>query len=366
MSLKKDNFSSFDKKNMRFAINLAKNQNGLTGTNPSVGCVIVKNKKIISYGVTNLNGRPHAETIALNKCRTNSSNSLIYVTLEPCSHHGKTPPCTNAIIKSKIKKVYYSIEDSDLRSSNNSKKILNSKKISIKSGLLKNETKKLYKNYNYIRKNKMPYVTGKLACSSNFYILKNNKPITNDHSRKVSHLLRYQNQGILTTYKTINSDNPKLNCRIKGLEKFSPTRIIIDKDLKLKMNSNIVNSSIKYNTIIFHRSDNAKKISILKNKKIKLIYSDLNKYGNMDLKFIFKKIYEKGIHNILVECGIKLTNKILKEKLFNEFYLFKSNNKIIKKNRLNVKSINKSLKIIFKNKNKINTYLDKDSLMHYY
>ena len=366
MSLKKDNFSSFDKKNMRFAINLAKNQNGLTGTNPSVGCVIVKNKKIISYGVTNLNGRPHAETIALNKCRTNSSNSLIYVTLEPCSHHGKTPPCTNAIIKSKIKKVYYSIEDSDLRSSNNSKKILNSKKISIKSGLLKNETKKLYKNYNYIRKNKMPYVTGKLACSSNFYILKNNKPITNDHSRKVSHLLRYQNQGILTTYKTINSDNPKLNCRIKGLEKFSPTRIIIDKDLKLKMNSNIVNSSIKYNTIIFHRSDNAKKISILKNKKIKLIYSDLNKYGNMDLKFIFKKIYEEGIHNILVECGSKLTNNILKEKLFNEFYLFKSNNKIISNDGLNVKIIDKNLKKIFKSKENINTYLDKDLLIHYY
>ena len=123
MSLKKDSFSSFDKKNMRFAINLAKNQNGLTGTNPSVGCVIVKNKKIISYGVTNLNGRPHAETIALNKCRGNSTNCSIYVTMEPCSHYGKTPPCTNAIIKSKAKKVYYSIEDSDLRSFNNSKKI---------------------------------------------------------------------------------------------------------------------------------------------------------------------------------------------------------------------------------------------------
>jgi len=366
MSLKKDSFSSFDKKNMRFAINLAKNQSGLTGTNPSVGCVIVKNKKIISYGVTNLNGRPHAETIALNKCRTNSPNSLIYVTLEPCSHYGKTPPCTNAIIKSKIKKVNYSIEDSDLRSFNNSKKILNSKKISTKSGLLKNETKKLYKNYNYIRKNKMPYVTGKLACSSNFYILKNNNPITNDHSRKVSHLLRYQNQGILTTYKTINSDNPKLNCRIKGLEKFSPTRIIIDKDLKIKMNSFILSSSIKYNTIIFHRSDNAKKISILKNKKIKLIYSDLNKYGNMDLKFIFKKLYEKGIHNILAECGSKLTNNILKEKLFNEFYLFKSNNKIISNDSLNVKIIDKNLKKIFKFKENINTYLDKDLLIHYY
>ncbi len=366
MSLKKDKFNSFDKKNMRFAINLAINHKGLTGTNPSVGCVIVKNKKIISYGVTNINGRPHAETIALSNCQNNSSNSSIYITVEPCSHYGKTPPCTNAIIKSKAKKVYYSIDDPDLRSFNNSKKILNSKKIITKSGLLKSETRKFYKNYEYIRKNKMPYITGKLACSSNYYILKNNKPITNDHSRQVSHLLRYQNQGILTSYKTINSDNPKLNCRIKGLEKYSPTRLIIDKDLKVKIKSFLVNSSRNNNTIIFHSSYKKKKITYLKKKKIKLIYVDLDNYGKMNLKLIFKKIYQKGIHNILVECGKKLTISILKENLFNEFYLFKSNNKLINNNRINVKYINKNLKIIFKNKNYINTYLDKDSLIHYY
>ena len=195
----------------------------------------------------------------MKKCKNNTSKSTIYVTLEPCSHYGKTPPCTNVIIKSKVKKVYYSVEDPDLRSFNNSKKILSSKKISTKSGLMKKETKKLYKKYNYVRKNKMPYIIGKLACSSNFYILKNNKLLTNDHSRKISHLLRYQNQGILTSYKTINSDNPKLNCRINGLEKFSPTRLIIDKDLKTNMNSYIIRSSIKYNTIFFYNSFNKKK-----------------------------------------------------------------------------------------------------------
>ena len=366
MSLKRDRFNSFDIKSMRFAINLAKNQKGLTGTNPSVGCVIVKNKKIISYGATSSNGRPHAETVALNKCKNNSSKSLMYVSLEPCSHFGKTPPCTNAIIKSKVKKVYYSIEDSDLRSFNSSKKILKSKKIFTKSGLLKNETKKLYKNYNYIRKNKMPYITGKLACSSNFYILKNKKPITNEHSKKVSHLLRYLNQGILTSYKTINSDNPKLNCRIKGLEKFSPTRLIIDRKLKIKMSSFIISSASKYKTIIFHSSKNKNKIKILKNNKVKLIYSKHNNNGLMNLKDILKKIYQLGIHNIIVECGKILTNNILKDKLFNEFYLFKSSKKILNKSTLDVQNVNKKLNIIFKRKKKINTYLDKDSLLYYY
>ena len=142
MSLKKDRFNIFDKKYMRFAINLAKNQKGLTGTNPSVGCVIVKNKKIISYGATNFNGRPHAETIALNKNKHNNFGSSIYLTLEPCSHYGKTPPCTKAIIKSKVKKVYYSIEDTDLKCFKKSKKILKSKNIYTKSGLLIKNVKK--------------------------------------------------------------------------------------------------------------------------------------------------------------------------------------------------------------------------------
>ncbi len=102
MSLKKDKFESLDKKFMQVAINLANNQKSLTGLNPSVGCVVVKNKKIISFAVTNINGRPHAETIALNKKKNLIKGSTMYLTLEPCSHYGKTPPCTKSIIDSKI------------------------------------------------------------------------------------------------------------------------------------------------------------------------------------------------------------------------------------------------------------------------
>ena len=103
MSLKKDRNNSFDNKFMRFAINLAMNQRGLTGTNPSVGCVIVKDKKIISYAATSLNGRPHAEYEAIMKCKKKDlKDSTIYITMEPCTHYGKTPPCTNLIVKSKF------------------------------------------------------------------------------------------------------------------------------------------------------------------------------------------------------------------------------------------------------------------------
>ena len=366
MSTKKSKFSQKDRYYMNLAINLAKNHNGLTGLNPSVGCVIVKNDKILSFGTTSINGRPHAETIALNKNKKENIGSTVYLTLEPCSHYGKTPPCTKALIEAKVKKVIYSIEDKDVRSFNKSKKILNKNKILTKSGLSSKEVKNIYKSYNYIKKNKFPYVIGKLACSSNLNILRNKTFITNEHSRKVSHLLRYRNQGILTSYRTINNDNPKLTCRINGLEKFSPNRIVIDRDLKINLNSYIIKHPVKPKTIIFHNSKNYKKINNLKKKGAQLIYFNVDSDNYFDLKKILKKIYELGIHTILVESGKKTIYKMISKNLFNEFFLFKSNIILNNKDKINVFDIKRKLNYKFKNKNFVNTYLDKDRVIHYY
>ena len=142
MSLKKDNFTIFDKKIMHFAFNLANNNKGLTGTNPSVGCVVVKNNKILSIGQTGFNGRPHAETVAIKGCKKEDlKGSTIYVTMEPCTHYGKTPPCTNLIVKSQIKKVIYSINDVDIRTKKKAYSFLKSKKIIRSSGCLMIKTK---------------------------------------------------------------------------------------------------------------------------------------------------------------------------------------------------------------------------------
>ena len=132
MSTKKDKFSSKDKSYMKLAINLARARKGLTGENPSVGCVIVKNDKILSIGQTGYNGRPHAETNAINNSFQNLSGSKMYVTLEPCNHYGKTPPCTKNIIKSGIKELFYSINDIDNKVKGKSFKILSKKNIKVK------------------------------------------------------------------------------------------------------------------------------------------------------------------------------------------------------------------------------------------
>ena len=167
MSTKKDKFSLKDKNFMKLALNLASARKGLTGDNPSVGCVIVKNNKILSIGQTGYNGRPHAEYNAIKNSFQNLKGSKMYVTLEPCNHYGKTPPCTKTIIKSGIKEVYYSINDIDKKVKGKSLKILSKSKIKVKRGLLKQEVNNLYDSYIVNRINKLPYVTGKIAISKN-------------------------------------------------------------------------------------------------------------------------------------------------------------------------------------------------------
>ena len=167
MSLRKDKSSVANKAFMKLALELAKQNKGLTGLNPSVGCVVTHNDEIISYGKTNINGRPHAEVVALNNNKIKFKNSNMYVTLEPCIHYGQTPPCTNIIIKNKIKSVNYSIEDFDKRTAKKTKIILKKNKILNKIGLIKNEVSEFYKDYKFSKFNNIPFVTGKLAVSKN-------------------------------------------------------------------------------------------------------------------------------------------------------------------------------------------------------
>ena len=367
MSSKKDKSYNLDKYFMSIAMNLAIERNGLTGLNPPVGCLIVKNNKILSFGQTGFNGRPHAEFEAISKCKKKElKGSSIYITMEPCTHYGKTPPCTNLIIKSKIKKVIYSINDVDKRTANKAYSLLKLKKIIVSKNLLQSEAKKIYKNYFHHKIIKKPYVAAKIACSKDHFISSKNKIITNQYSREVSHLLRFNFDAILVSSKTVNSDNSKLTCRIVGLENYSPRRIIIDKDLKINKKSPIINDDKKSNTIIFHFSRNKKKINYLKSKGIKLIYTDLDANNKIDLNKVFLKAYNIGIGSIIIEGGKILTKSVLKDKLINEFYLFKSNKNLGKLGNNNISNFKKKITSFFKKKENIETFLDGDEITRYY
>ena len=366
MSIRKDKFSKKDKKYMSLALTLANARHGLTGENPSVGCVIVKNDEIISIGQTGYNGRPHAEYSAIKNSNEILDGSTMYVTLEPCSHYGKTPPCTKEIIKNKISKVIYSVEDIDKKVKGQSFKILKSKSIIVKKGLLKKEINDLYKPYFFNRKNKIPYVTGKIAVSKNDLIYsEGTKRITDIHSDKLTHLLRYKNDSLMISYKTLNEDNPKLNCRLKGLNKFSPKRIILDNNLEMDTNSHIFKTANKDNTVIFYNKANKSKILIFKKKGIQLIKSSLLKNKNFDILLILKNLYSLGCRNLLVEGGNNLSKSFIKKKLFNKFYLFKSKKSLSKLVAYKDFSCFKDLSQKYKNTDKVDTKLGKDIITLY-
>ena len=303
------------------AFNLAENNLGKTNLNPSVGCIITKNKSVISSGTTSIKGRPHAEFNALNK-NIDFKDSTMYVTLEPCSHHGLTPPCTKLIGRKKIKKVFFCHYDPDSRSYKKAKK--NLKKLKINLIQIKSRNKDFYKSYYLNKRSNLPLVDGKIAISKDFFTInKRLKWITNYRSRTISHLLRSRYDTIVSTSRSINADNSLLNCRINGLNKYKPDLIIIDRKLKLKKKLKLFNITNKRKTYIFTSSQNTKKIKYFKNKNCKIVKIN-NLEDEDDFKFFLKILFKLGKRRVLVESGLTFLNYLLKYKMINELFVFKS------------------------------------------
>ena len=344
--------------NLALAFELAKINLGSTKENPSVGCVVQKDGSIISSGYTSVNGRPHAEYNALNK-NINFKNSNIYITLEPCSHYGKTPPCTNIIKKKKIKGVFYSINDFDERSKNKSKKTLSNNNISIKKFFLKKKAIKFYESYHRLKKDKLPVIDVKLALSKDYFTInKKKKWITNEQSRKLTHFLRSQYNALLSTSKSINNDNSLLNCRIDGLENKSPNLIIIDRDLKIKKSLDIFKKKLDRKIYIYTTNNNKKKIYWLKKNNVKVIIMDSMNTKDDYIK-IFRSFTKLNFSRIFIESGLTFINFLINNKLLNNIYIFKTDTNL-NKNGFN-NSSNKLIKKI-KLKNKLKVYLNNDNV----
>jgi diaminohydroxyphosphoribosylaminopyrimidine deaminase/5-amino-6-(5-phosphoribosylamino)uracil reductase len=315
------------------AFNLAENHIGKTGTNPSVGCVVVKDNSVISAGVTSINGRPHAEFNALNK-NINFKDSEMYLTLEPCTHYGKTSPCTDLIKRKKIKQVYYCYDDPDLRTFKKAKKILKEK---IKKINITSKNLDFYKSYYLDKMKKLPLIDAKIAFSKdNFTINRKSRWITNLRSRKVVHLIRSKYDCVISTSKSINKDNSLLNCRLDGFNKYKPDLIIIDRNLSLKKTLKLLDISKKRRTYLVTTSKNAKKISFFKNKKIKAIHLSRLKYKK-DFDQLFQKLFQIGKRRILIESGLTFLKTIMNFKLLNNLYIFKSDKKLKKNGFNNIK-----------------------------
>ena len=302
------------------SLELAKQNLGSTKSNPSVGCIIEKNNSVISSGVTNIDGRPHAEYNALNK-KINFKNSSLYASLEPCTHFGKTPPCVRLIKKKRIKKVNFSLFDYDVRTRKKSIKILKKAKIKTKTNILKSFANEIYQSYRLNKNKSLPLINYKLAISKDYFsVNKKSKYITNLQSLKIAQFLRSQHDCILTTSKSVINDNSILNCRIEGLEHKSPDIIIIDRNNKMRENLNIFKKN-KNKKIIFSSYFKSKKF---KDSKIYLIDH------NYDFSQMIRKIFNLGYRRILIEAGLTFFNYCIKERKIHNLYLFMSKNKLLK------------------------------------
>ena len=331
---------------------------GSTKTNPSVGCIVVKNDSVISSGRTSLSGRPHAEANALKK-NIDYLNSDLYVTLEPCSHYGKTPPCVKKIIEKKIRRVVFSIADIDPRSKNKAQRNLKDKKIFVKKIMVSKLAKKFYQSYFLQSSDKIPLIDAKLAISKDYFTINNKKKwITNKKSRNLGNFLRSKYDCLLTTSETINKDNPLLNCRIEGLEKRTPSLIIFDRYFKINKNIKILKENNR-KIYIFTTVNNLLKENFFKKKGVKIIKFSSTADDNLSLKKMIFRIKKLGLNRIFVESGNTLLSKLLKNNLVKNLYLFKSSQKLLSagQNNSSLSQI-KKIKILKKNKIKVNLYGD--------
>ncbi|MBI5574214.1 MAG: bifunctional diaminohydroxyphosphoribosylaminopyrimidine deaminase/5-amino-6-(5-phosphoribosylamino)uracil reductase RibD [Elusimicrobia bacterium] len=305
---------------MQMAIELAKKGMGKVSPNPMVGCVIVKNGKILSRGYHKYFGGNHAEVEALKKCK-NPKGATMYVNLEPCCHYNKkTPPCVPQIINSDIKKVVISIKDPNPAVSGKAILQLNENNISCKVGILPNEAKKLNESYIKYIKTKMPFVILKMAYSLDGKTKTktgDSKWISCGKSRDIVHKLRSRTDAILVGINTVLKDNPKLTSHGKGR---NPIRVILDTRLKIPFSTNVLNGKSKTIIAISKNSDKTKKEKL---KKIGIEIIELPSKSNfLDIKKLLVELGKTGISSLLVEGGETIAQSFLREKLVDKIMFF--------------------------------------------
>ena len=323
---------------MRHAIELAKKGGGYVHPNPLVGCVVVKDSEIIAEGYHEKYGEFHAERNALTRCKTETKDASLYVTLEPCCHYGKTPPCTEIIIEKGIKKVFVGILDPNPLVAGNGVKILQDAGIEVEVGLCENEIREMNKVFLKYITTKRPYVIMKTAMTLDGKIAAHtgdSKWVTNEESRKMVHELRSELAGVVVGIGTVLADDPMLTCRLEG-EHHQPVRIVVDSNLRIPLDSQMVKTAREYRTIIATTQDvistEAKRngeisfncrrfLDKLEMTGVELLECQ-SKNNHVDINDLMTKLGAMGIDSLLLEGGGTLNAAFLEAGCVDEVWAF--------------------------------------------
>ena len=331
---------NIDKKYMRMAIELAKKGEGAVNPNPLVGAVVVKDGKVVGKGYHRFFGGPHAEVYALEEAGKEACGATIYVTLEPCSHYGKTPPCAKKIIDMGIKKCFVGSSDPNPQVAGKGVAMLKKAGIEVVENVLKDECDKLNQVFFKYIKTKIPYLFLKCAITLDGKIATktgSSKWITNEIAREKVQFYRNKFMGIMVGINTVVLDNPSLTSRISN--GVNPFRIIVDPHLKIDENCKVVKNNEDEKTVIITSQKNQfvensenindkdfetmmKQKRLSQNNKVKFIFLDKEKFS---FKKMLEEIGKMGIDSVLLEGGESLISLAVKEEVIDAGEIFVAN-----------------------------------------
>jgi diaminohydroxyphosphoribosylaminopyrimidine deaminase/5-amino-6-(5-phosphoribosylamino)uracil reductase len=313
---------------MRAALGLARRGLGRVWPNPAVGCVVVHDGQVVGRGWTAPGGRPHAETQALAVAGARAQGATAYVTLEPCSHHGKTPPCAEALIKAGIARVVVAIEDPDPRVSGRGLARLRAAGLTVELGLLAEAAGEM--NAGFFRRvcDGRPLVTLKAATSLDGRIatrIGQSQWITGTEARAAGHLLRAENDAILVGSGTALLDDPTLTCRLPGMEDRSPIRLVTDSRLRLPLTHQLVATARAVPTWLITRDDNPpERLQAYAGAGVELIEVAADRAGGVDLELALAELGRRGLTRVLVEGGAHLAASLFRHDLVDRIAWFRA------------------------------------------
>jgi len=310
---------------MQMTFELAKKGIGKVNPNPLVGAVIVKNGKVIGEGYHEFYGGPHAEVNAFRSAKESVEGATMYVTLEPCSHYGKTPPCAEAIVKNKIGKVVIGMLDPNPLVAGRGVKIIEENGIEVDFGYLCDELTEMNRVFLKYIQTKSPYVVMKTAMTLDGKIASrtgDSRWVSNEKSRARVHQLRNELSGIMVGVDTVIADDPMLTTRLESGEGRNPIRIVVDSNLRIPLDSKILNSSKEAKTIVA-TTENAKsdKIKAIEDLGNKVLVIDSLK-NRVDLSKLMEKLGVEGVDGILLEGGATLNFSALEAGIVDEVISF--------------------------------------------
>jgi diaminohydroxyphosphoribosylaminopyrimidine deaminase/5-amino-6-(5-phosphoribosylamino)uracil reductase len=318
-----------DRRYMAAALRLSRKHLGLTSTNPAVGTLIVRDDGngpvIIGRGVTAIGGRPHAEAEALAEAGELARGATAYVTLEPCAHHGRTPPCANALVTAGIVRVVGAASDPDPRVSGKGYAILRSAGIEVKEGVLASEAADQLAGYMNRSLRKRPEVILKLALSADGMIGRRGEGqigITGEIARRQVHVIRAETEAILIGIGTALADDPELTVRLPGLRSRSPARIVLDRLARLPVTSKLARSAHDVPVLVAACAESSTMNKAeLERAGVKLLATE-SFDGRVALPELLEDLGNQGMSRIIVEGGADTARAFLEEELVDRIMLF--------------------------------------------